>query len=144
MMIRRVSGDLAVADQITVEDVKQIAEKGFRSIVCNRPDGEAADQPQYAAIEAAAKAAGLSVQWQPVISGQLRDEDGAEFARVVAGLPAPVLAFCRTGTRCMMLWSLSQAGEKPVEEILATAQGAGYDLAALAPRLAALAASKNA
>lgn len=143
MMIRKVSDDLAVADQITVEDVEQIARQGFRAIVCNRPDGEAADQPQYAAIEAAAKAAGLTVHWQPVISGQVRDEDGAEFARVVAGLPAPVLAYCRTGTRCMMLWSLSQAGEKPIDEILATAARAGYDLAPLAPRLAMLAAANR-
>lgn len=143
MMIRRVNDDVAVSAQIAVEDVGEIARQGFRAIVCNRPDGETADQPEYAAIEAAAKEAGLQVHWQPVVSGNVTDGDGAEFGKVLAGLPKPVLAYCRSGTRCVTLWSLSQAGKQPVADILAAAGGAGYDLSPLGPRLEYLAHQKN-
>ena len=139
MAIRRVNNDISVADQISVEDIEQIARDGFRAIICNRPDGEAPDQTEYAAIEVAAKAAGIEIHFQPVISGQVGDNDGIEFGRIVANLPKPVLAYCRTGTRCTALWSLSQAGHRPLEEIIAEAQAAGYDMAPLAPRIAALA-----
>lgn len=143
MMIRRVNNDIAVSAQIEVEDVGEIARQGFRAIICNRPDGETADQPDYAAIETAAKDAGLEVHWQPVVSGQVSDGDGIEFGRAVAALPKPVLAYCRSGTRCVTLWSLSEAGKQPVEDILAAAGEAGYDLSPLGPRLAYLAQQKN-
>ena len=138
MAIRRLNDEISVADQISVADVEQIARDGFRSIVCNRPDGEAPDQPEYASIEAAAKDAGLEIRWQPVISGQMSDDDGREFGRIYEDLPKPVLAYCRTGTRCTALWSLSQAGQRPVEEILGVAAAAGYDMGPLGPRIAAM------
>jgi uncharacterized protein (TIGR01244 family) len=56
---RRVTEDLSVAPQISVEDVAEAARLGFRLIVNNRPDGEQPGQPTSAEIEAAAKAAGL-------------------------------------------------------------------------------------
>jgi len=143
MTIRRVNDTIAVADQIKVEDIEHIAQEGFRSVVCNRPDGEAVDQTQYAAIEAAAKAAGLEIRWQPVVGATMTDDDGAQFGRIVDALPKPVLAYCRTGTRCISLWSLSQAGKQPVKDILAVAQRAGYDLSGLAARIANIANSKG-
>ena len=139
MIIRRVNDDIAVADQITVADVGLIADQGFRAIVCNRPDDEAPDQTDYAVIASAAEARGIEVHWQPVVSGQVTDADGREFGRVVSTLPKPVLAYCRSGTRCVTLWSLSEAGQMPIEKILASARAAGYELAPLEPRLRALA-----
>lgn len=143
MAIRRVNDEISVADQISAEDVSEIAKAGYRAIICNRPDGEAADQPEYAAIEAAAKAAGIEIRWQPVVSGQVADEDGAEFGKLISDLPKPVLAYCRTGTRCIALWSLSQAGKLPVDTIITAAAEAGYNMAPLAPRIAQLAERDN-
>jgi len=144
MNIRRVNDTLAVAHQISVADVAEIARQGFKSIVCNRPDGEAPDQASYAAIEAAAKAAGLEVRWQPVVGASMVDGDGVAFGRIIDELPKPVLAYCRTGTRCISLWSLSQAGQQPVADILGTAMAAGYDLGGLAGRIDNLARSRSA
>ena len=139
MAIRRINDDISVADQISIEDVGQIAREGFRAIICNRPDGETPDQPEFAAIAAAAEDAGLDVRFQPVVSGHVADEDGITFGRIVSELPKPVLAYCRTGTRCTALWSLSQAGQMPVDQIVATAAAAGYNMAPLAPRIMQLA-----
>lgn len=138
---RRVNEQMTVCGQIEVADVAEIARAGFRSIICNRPDGEAADQTDYDAIAAEAERLGLQVHWQPVISGMVQDAEGVEFGEIVNALPGPVFAYCRSGTRCIILWSLSQAATRRPEDIVADARAAGYDLSALLPRLQALAIS---
>ena len=143
MQVRRVSDELAVSPQISVADVGEAAAQGFKAIVCNRPDGESADQIAFGEIEAAAKAKGMEIVWQPVISGQMSDDEGVRFGEIVEGLPGPVLAYCRSGTRCIMLWALSQAGKKPTADIVRQAAEAGYDLSAMAPRLEHLAAARG-
>ena len=135
MDIRQIDATVSVSTQITAADVAEIVELGFRSILCNRPNGEGSNQPRFDQIEKAAVEAGLEVRFQPVISGRITAEDAVEFAQAMADLPQPVFAYCRTGTRCAMLWSLSQKGQRPGAEILATAAAAGYDLSALTPRL---------
>lgn len=143
MQDRKLSEDVAVAAQIEPNDVDEIVAAGYRSIICNRPDGEAPDQAAYAEIEQAAKAAGLEIVWQPIVSGGLSAADGERFGDIVEALPKPVLAYCRTGTRCTALWSISQAGKRPSEEIVRVAAEAGYDMRGLMPQLEALRAAKG-
>ena len=77
-----------------------LAEAGFKSVINNRPDFEGGpDQPTSAQIEEAAKAAGLAYAFLPVASGYQSPEEIARFAELMATLPRPVLAFCRSGTR---------------------------------------------
>ena len=139
---RKLSDEVSVASQIGANDIPDIAASGFRSIVCNRPDGEALDQPSFAEIEQAAKAAGLEIVWQPIGSGGLSPADGERFGEIVEKLAKPVLAYCRTGTRCTALWSLSQAGKMPSENIIQTAAEAGYDMRGLLPQIEAIKASQ--
>lgn len=139
MNIRTLTPALAVTEQIAVADVAAIAAAGYRTIVCNRPDGEGDDQPAYRDIEQAAVAQGLQVYCLPVISGQVQDDQALQMAQVLKALPEPVLAFCRTGTRSVMLWALSEAGKRDTDEILQIASRAGYDLSAMRDRLLALA-----
>jgi sulfide:quinone oxidoreductase len=54
MQTKRITAGLSVSEQITVADVAALAEAGFNSIICNRPDGEGADQPVFAEIATAA------------------------------------------------------------------------------------------
>ena len=98
----------SVASQITPDDVQALKERGFRSIICNRPDGEAPGQPRFTVIEAAARNAGLAVRYVPVEAGRIREKDVAAFAAAIDELPGPVLAYCRTGQRSSRLWSLSE------------------------------------
>lgn len=135
MDIRKITEDLSVSAQITAEDLTTIRKAGFRAIICNRPDGEAADQPSFEEIEAAAKAEGLSTRYLPINTGMVRDEDATNFGRALRDLPGPVLAYCRSGTRSATLWSLSEARSRPVAEILAATQAAGYDMAGVARRI---------
>lgn len=140
MDIRTLTPEISVSPQIAPTDVAILAATGFRAIVCHRPDGEAADQPGYAEIEAAAAAAGLAIRYQPVTSGKVSDEQAQAFGALMAALPKPVLAYCRTGTRSATLWALSQASAlplpRPLPDILARAMAAGYDLSGVTRRLA--------
>ncbi|MBK45984.1 MAG: TIGR01244 family phosphatase [Roseovarius sp.] len=135
MQINKVTDALSVSPQITAEDVAAIRDAGFRAIICNRPDGEGADQPNFEEIEAAARAAGLEARYLPVTSGMVRDEDAAAFGQALMELPGPVFAYCRSGTRSATLWSLAEAKRRPVAEILAATKAAGYDMGGVARRI---------
>ena len=135
MQFNKVTDALSVSPQIGADDMAAIRDSGYRAIICNRPDGEGADQPTFDEIEAAAKAAGLEARYLPVTSGIVQDGDADAFGQALMELPGPVLAYCRTGTRSATLWSLSQAKTRPVPEILAATKAAGYDMAGVARRI---------
>lgn len=99
MQPKAISTTLSVAAQITPQDIATLKDQGFRAIICNRPDGEAADQPTFDEIAAAAKSVGIEARYIPIVSGMVRDEDAIAFGAALAALPGPVLAYCRTGTR---------------------------------------------
>lgn len=136
MDIRRIDSELSVSAQIGADDIRAIAEAGYRAIVCNRPDGEAADQPLYRELEQRALEQGLQVRYLPAESGKVTDEQGAAFGRLMAELPKPALAFCRTGMRSVTMWALSQAGRQPLARIVESAAAAGFDLKGLTRRIA--------
>ncbi|HDR9257370.1 TPA: TIGR01244 family phosphatase [Burkholderia vietnamiensis] len=136
MNIRKLTDTLSVSPQIAATDLPALQAAGVRAIVCNRPDGEGSDQPTVAEIRAAAAPLGIAVHYLPVDTGKVTDEQAAQFGVLVASLAGPVHAYCRSGMRSATLWALSQAGSRPIEEIVATAAKAGYDLAAVASRLA--------
>ncbi len=132
----KLDGEITVAPQILAADVAAIAEAGFKTIVCNRPDGEGNDQPLFHEIEEAAKKVGLDAHYLPVESGKVTDDDAAGFGTLIDGAPKPVFAYCRTGTRSVTLWSLSRAHKLPLPEILAKAKNAGYDMSGVVRRVA--------
>ena len=127
MDIRKITDDFSVAPQIQVADVAAIAAAGFRAVICNRPDGESADQPRSDDIAAAVTASGMAWHMLPVSHISRADVDA--FGKLLAELPKPVLAFCRSGTRCTTLWSLTEIDKRPVQDIVARARAAGYDMA---------------
>ena len=108
MTITEISPDYSVSPQIRVGDVAEIAALGFRSIVCNRPDGEDPDQTDAASIRAQAEACGLAFAFVPALSGNIQPQNVDDHRDALAALPAPVLAYCRSGTRCRNLWLLSR------------------------------------
>ena len=139
MEIRQLSDQLSVAAQITVQDVEHIAAQGFKTILCNRPDGEASDQPEFRLIAQAAQAAGINAQYMPVAPKEITDANIVEFGEGLKNIPSPMLAYCRTGTRCAFLWALSKgASGAPVNEIISAASNAGYDVSKLLPRIESL------
>jgi uncharacterized protein (TIGR01244 family) len=126
---RKVTEAFSVAPQIDLADLPRAAAEGFKMVINNRPDGESPDQPTSAEVEAAAKAAGLAYAHIPVRGGPTMDQVAEETA-VVAKAPGPILAFCRSGTRSIVTWSLGQVetGERSREDLVRLGENAGYDL----------------
>ncbi|MFO1339359.1 MAG: TIGR01244 family sulfur transferase [Burkholderiaceae bacterium] len=107
--LRPVADDICVAPQMEPAAMAELARLGFRSVVNNRPDFEhGPDQPTSAAIEAAARAAGLEYRHLPVNGGYQSPEEIAAFAQMLAELPRPLLAFCRSGARSTNLFVQAQ------------------------------------
>lgn len=130
MDIKILTPDFAVSPQLLPHDMAGLAALGFRSVICNRPDGEADGQPDFASVKAAAQLAGLRAIYLPLVPGQLDSDLVGAFGAALADLPDPVLAYCRSGTRSATLWSLAMSGTLPRDEIIQTAGRAGYDVSA--------------
>jgi uncharacterized protein (TIGR01244 family) len=108
--IHAVAPDVCVAGQLAPAAMAEVARAGFRSVVNNRPDFEyGPDQPTNAAIEAAARAAGLEYRFLPVGPAYQSPEEVAAFARLLNELPRPILAFCRSGARSAKLYAQALA-----------------------------------
>jgi sulfide:quinone oxidoreductase len=136
MNIQELTPELSVSPQIAASDLEAIAAVGFRSVICNRPDGEKQEQPAFSDIDLAARAYGLQVRHLPVDPKNITDEDVGAFATLTAELPKPILAYCGTGTRATSLWALSQANKMPLAEIVYRAFKAGHDLKTTIRRIA--------
>jgi uncharacterized protein (TIGR01244 family) len=139
---RKLSDDVFASPQITTGDIADAAALGVAMVINNRPEGEAEDQTPGAEIEAAARAAGMEYVAIPVTMPALSDVHVAAMRESLDRAVGPVLAFCRTGTRSTLLWSLAEAkaGRDP-ESIASAAAAAGYDVAPVRAAMEAYAAS---
>ena len=107
MTFNEIDKSCSVSAQISADDIPEIIAAGFKSIICNRPDDESADQPPYALIEAAADKAGIPIRNIPVISGGLTMDDVLAMQIALDELPKPIFAYCRSGARSGNLYNLA-------------------------------------
>jgi sulfide:quinone oxidoreductase len=108
MSWRALSPEFSVAGQIALEELIEIAQAGFKSIICNRPDREDPGQPDFAVIAQAASTLGMQAHHVPAVSGQVTPEHARILARLLQETPGPVLAYCRSGARSSTMWQLAQ------------------------------------
>jgi len=118
----------AVAGQLEAEDFSEAARLGFKVIINNRPDGE--EEHQLPNQIAAAHALRSALSYHYIPSGKLdlfSDQvvDASETA--LAAADGPVLAYCRSGTRCAIIWAAVSARSLPVDEVVAALLSAGFD-----------------
>ena len=109
--VQPLSPDFSVAGQLSPEAMAPIAEAGYKSVINNRPDFEGGPgQPTNTSIEEAARTAGLAYAFLPVASNYQSPDEVARFAELLASLPKPILAFCRSGTRSGKLFRAATGG----------------------------------
>ena len=128
MMLNKIIDDYVVSDQISEEDVEKLKNAGFKTIFCNRPDNEEQNQITVKSIQDKVIKSGLNFVHQPVIGGQISQNDIDQFSDYYDEAEKPIFAYCRTGTRSSMLWALSESGKRPIDEILKLTSSAGYNL----------------
>jgi|OM-RGC.v1.028319532 sulfide:quinone oxidoreductase len=108
---------IAVTGQLSATDMREAHEAGFRSIICNRPDGEEGpSQPSQNEVLKTAKALGLEVAYHPVNSVGHTPEQALEMGRLLNSLPTPILSYCRSGARCATLIALAAQLGQPVPQ----------------------------
>lgn len=140
-MFRTLNEKVSVSPQITLEDVGAAKAEGVTLIVNNRPDGEDPSAPQSADIEAAAKAAGIEYVSIPITHSGFSAPQVDAMIAALKGTGGKTLAYCRSGTRSTLLWSLAQAKSgMSAEEIARLAGNAGYDITPVRAMVEAFAA----
>lgn len=139
MDIRPLTDTYAVSPQIAPHDVPAIAEAGFTTVICNRPDGEIPPEVQAAALRDAVEGAGLRFVLNPVVGGAITMDNVTAQGAALTGSAGPVLAYCASGNRSSIVWALSQAGQRPIDELIAIPAKYGYALEPFRPTLEELA-----
>lgn len=128
MKLAILTPNVTALPQPSAEEIRELADFGYRSIIGNRPDGEAADQPTWTALKSAALALGMEAVHIPVVASQIDAADVSAFREALESLPKPIAAFCRSGLRSTLLWALVNESSLTVEERIAIAANEGYDL----------------
>ena len=128
MKLAILTPDISALPQPAAEDIGELADRGYRSIISNRPDGEAPDQPKWNDLKAAALARGMEAVHIPVVASRIEEADIRAFCEAMERLPKPIAAFCRTGTRSTILWALANEARLTADERIKIAAKEGYDL----------------
>lgn len=141
MEIRTITPDYSVTPQIDPADIPAIKAAGFVAIIDNRPDAEIPAELGSDVMRGVVEAAGMTFVANPVTHQSLNMDMVRTQMETLASAGGPVLAYCASGTRSSIVWSLGQAGKMPVDAIIEATARAGYDLAGLRQRLTDLAES---
>ena len=127
----KLSRNYHVSPQIEIKDIKKLSDAGFTKVICNRPNEEipAELHSEYMAI--AAEAAEISFDFLPLTHQTMTTEIVIKQAKLIDATSGPVLAYCASGTRCTVIWALSQIGKMSADDIIQKALKAGFNIEGL-------------
>ena len=137
MQFNQLSKEYTVSGQIAAHDIAAVAAKGFRVIICNRPDHEVPDDISSDIISQAATAAGLQFHNNPFDAQSFCQDHIDRQANICATCDGPVFAYCATGNRCSIIWAFTQAARTPAQVLINTAANVGYNIGHLQSALEA-------
>jgi uncharacterized protein (TIGR01244 family) len=135
-----ISDKFSVSGQIDTSDLESLKAQGFTVIICNRPDYEDANQMLASDIESRVVELGMQFIHIP-ISGRGPNMQAVELSKqALDDASGRVLAYCRSGMRSVMLWSLATAmsGGTSADELIDMAASAGFNIDGLRPTLNSL------
>lgn len=144
MDIKKVTEDFSVSGQLAPEDITALHEAGIKTLICNRPDQEAAGQPAYADLAAQARAHGMAIHLLPVVHSTINSNDVNTFASLLDTAEKPIHAWCGSGLRAITLWSLAQRKSAADNaNLIMQAQGLGFDFKSFTSRFAPVIAEQT-
>ena len=130
----QVADNFWVAHQLDPADMDELAAKGIKTILNNRPDNEEAGQPSASQVQQAAAAKGIGYRHIPVTTPTMDRAAIDAVGAAVREAPGPIVAHCRSGTRSYLLWAANEVlqGRATAAGIIAAGAPKGYDLSGLA------------
>ena len=100
-----------ISGQIQLADLDALKAAGIGTVINNRPDGEAPDQPSSQEVEAKAAELGMKYFYVPVSPRGLTEDNLEKMAVALEASEGEVFAYCRTGNRTgVLLTAVSQSG----------------------------------
>lgn len=108
MPFKQISPVFSVSGQLSLDDVRDAAAQGFKTIICNRPDDEEAGQLASKIVQEKAELLGMKFAYIPVLSSGVTASDGAKMHAALDREPTPALAYCRSGARSSKVFELAQ------------------------------------
>jgi len=109
MRVLELAPEVYVTGQLFESDLKLIARQNVRSIMDNRPDDEAMNQPTSADLAKAAEEFGITFVHYPVKPGPITAQDAEAYARACDELKRPLLIFGRSAARSMKIWEMAES-----------------------------------
>jgi uncharacterized protein (TIGR01244 family) len=110
-MVREITNELAIAGQLTIDDLQPLANRGYRSVVNLRspdePDCLEAEQQKIEAL-------GLSYINLPIQAADLNCDAMTAVIQSISELPKPALVHCDNGIRASIVVLMKIAIEQGV------------------------------
>ncbi len=134
MPITAISEKLSVSSQPSIEEIQSLRDKGFKTLINNRPDGEDPAQPGTQEESQEAKHRGLSYAFIPVTADTITEADIRAFQRAVDESEGSAFAHCKIGTRSLNLYLIGEVldGRISADEVLEFGRSRGFDTSAVA------------
>ncbi|MET3560512.1 uncharacterized protein (TIGR01244 family) [Bartonella japonica] len=107
MHLQQIDPDIFISAQISIEHIKILAQAGFKTIVCNRPDQEDPHQPDFSTIKTGAQEYGIEAYYIPIAPPTIKQSDIESMKTVLKTASRPLLAYCHHGTRSQHLYRLA-------------------------------------
>lgn len=126
---RKIDDHVTTGPQPDEEDIQKLRDRGFKSVVNFRTEGEP-EQPLSPGAEAeAVKAAGMEYLHVPVSMESLKPETVDRFRERFSQLPKPVFAHCQSGKRAgaMAMMNVAHAKGMTGEQTLRKAKEMGFE-----------------
>jgi len=133
MLLRTLTPNLSLADQLTEDDLAEVIAQGYKTVICNRPDEEGDAHLNAQQAKAVLQAAGVEFHYLPVNGAAITDQDVIDHHDLLDQAEGPVLTYCRTGTRCAKLWALAQ--EADADEVIQAVGRTGLNIEDIRDRL---------
>ena len=145
-VLQPVAEGVFVTAQLKPGDMFTLKRRGIRTLVDQRPDGEASDQATSSEMERAAKGSGIAFHYVPIPHESIPGSAVDELNEIVAHQEKPILLYCRSGRRAVRTFALEEAsrsdGPSP-EAIAAMTRAAGFPADDLKADIAQRVARRN-
>ncbi|WP_337270234.1 bifunctional sulfur transferase/dioxygenase Blh [Oryzifoliimicrobium ureilyticus] len=134
MSVSKISDKLSISPQPSVDDVRRLREKGYATLINNRPDAEEATQPGTVVESREAEHCGLTYVYVPVTLGTITEADVRAFQKALDASDGPVFAHCKSGTRSLSLFLIGEVldGRMAADDVVEFGHAHGFDTSAAA------------
>ena len=126
MDMKQITPHFFVSDQLATDDLKHLESSGIKTVICHRPDGEG-DQTDHATLKQQLDALDIDLIYLPVASpGAIDEASVKQLIDILDDKNHPVLGYCRSGKRAIILWLKTQSKDKR-DEIVSRLHEHGFD-----------------